>query len=145
MTFTYKSIIKYLPLLLLVFVSGSISAQDDYEIQVYRSETLEKGHTIFELHSNYTPSGNKQYSDNIFPSDKLFHETLEITHGFSDNFEMGVYFFNAIGSNGRTDYAGSHIRPRARIPESFHVDVAFDGYTGKKLALQEAYDLILLL
>jgi DNA-binding response OmpR family regulator len=28
--------------------------------------------------------------------------------------------------------------------ESFHVDVAFDGYTGKKLALQEEYDLILL-
>jgi len=28
--------------------------------------------------------------------------------------------------------------------ESFHVDAAFDGYTGKKLALQEEYDLILL-
>jgi two-component system, OmpR family, copper resistance phosphate regulon response regulator CusR len=28
--------------------------------------------------------------------------------------------------------------------ESFHVDVAFDGYTGKRLALQEEYDLILL-
>jgi hypothetical protein len=123
MVFSFRSIEKYLPLLLLVFLSGSISAQDDYEIQVYRSETLEKGYTIFELHSNYTPSGNKQYSDNIFPSDKLFHETLEITHGFSDNFEMGVYFFNAIGSNGRTGYAGSHIRPRVRIPESWNLPV----------------------
>jgi DNA-binding response OmpR family regulator len=28
--------------------------------------------------------------------------------------------------------------------ESFHVDVAFDGYTGKKLALQEEYDIIIL-
>lgn len=28
--------------------------------------------------------------------------------------------------------------------ESFHVDTAFDGYTGKKLALQEEYDVILL-
>jgi two-component system, OmpR family, copper resistance phosphate regulon response regulator CusR len=28
--------------------------------------------------------------------------------------------------------------------ESFHVDVAFDGYTGKKLALLESYDVILL-
>jgi two-component system, OmpR family, copper resistance phosphate regulon response regulator CusR len=28
--------------------------------------------------------------------------------------------------------------------ESFHVDVAFDGSTGKKLALQEEYDIILL-
>ena len=55
MVFSFRSIEKYLPLLLLVFLSGSISAQDDYEIQVYRSETLEKGYTIFELHSNYTP------------------------------------------------------------------------------------------
>lgn len=28
--------------------------------------------------------------------------------------------------------------------ESFHVDIAFDGYTGRKLASQESYDLILL-
>jgi two-component system copper resistance phosphate regulon response regulator CusR len=28
--------------------------------------------------------------------------------------------------------------------ESYHVDVAFDGFTGKELALQESYDLILL-
>jgi DNA-binding response OmpR family regulator len=28
--------------------------------------------------------------------------------------------------------------------ESFHVEVAFDGYTGKKLAIQEVYDIIIL-
>ncbi|MGC1389834.1 MAG: response regulator transcription factor [Bacteroidales bacterium] len=28
--------------------------------------------------------------------------------------------------------------------ESYHVDVAFDGYTGKKLVLQEVYDIIIL-
>jgi len=28
--------------------------------------------------------------------------------------------------------------------ESFHVEVAFDGYTGKKLAIQETYDIIIL-
>ena len=123
MTFSYKSTIKYLPVLLLVFLFGSISAQDDYEIQVYSSQTAPKGNTLFELHSNFTPVGNKQYSDNIFPSDKIVHETLEITHGFSDIFEMGIYFFNAIGSNGRTGYAGSHIRPRVRIPESWNLPV----------------------
>jgi hypothetical protein len=110
-------------LILLVFFSGNVSAQDDYEIQVYTSETAPKGHTLFELHSNYTLIGNKQYSDNIFPSDKILHETLEITHGFSDIFELGVYFFNAIGSNGRSGYAGSHIRPRIRIPESWNLPV----------------------
>jgi hypothetical protein len=123
MAFSYKLIIKYLLFLLFVFLFKQIAAQDDYEIQVYKSEITEKGHTIFELHSNFTPAGNKQYSDKIFPSDKIFHETLEITHGFSDIFEMGVYFFNALGSNGRSGYGGSHIRPRIKIPESWNLPV----------------------
>lgn len=113
----------YLPFFFLLILSQQIKGQDDYEIQVYRSDLTEKGHTIFELHSNYTPSGNKQYSENIFPSDKLIHETLEITHGFSDIFEMGIYFFNAIGSDGRTGYAGSHIRPRIKVPDSWNLPV----------------------
>jgi len=123
MLHSYDSIKKYLPFLLLVFLSERVAAQDDYEIQVYQSETTEKGYTLFELHSNYTPVGNKQYSDKIFPSDKILHETLEITHGFSDIFELGVYFFNAIGSNGRSGYGGSHIRPRIRAPESWNLPV----------------------
>jgi hypothetical protein len=123
MAFFYRSKSRYLPVLLLFVLSAPAYAQDDYEIQVYNSETMAKGHTLFELHSNFTPSGNKQYSENIFPSDKILHETLEITHGFSDIFEVGFYFFNAIGSNGRTGYAGSHIRPRVRAPESWNLPV----------------------
>ncbi len=123
MTFFVRSIMKCSPVLLMIVLSGSVAAQDDYEIQVYKSDLTEKGHTIFELHSNFTPVGNKQYSDNIFPSDKILHETLEITHGFSDIFEVGVYFFNAIGSNGRSGYGGSHIRPRIKAPESWKLPV----------------------
>jgi hypothetical protein len=123
MIFSFNLGKKYLSVLFLVIISGSIAAQDDYEIQVYNSQTTPKGYTLFELHSNFTPSGNKQYSENIFPSDKIFHETLEITHGFSDIFELGVYFFNAIGSNGRSGYAGSHIRPRIRVPDSWNLPV----------------------
>jgi hypothetical protein len=108
---------KILSVILFILMAGSVKAQDNYEIQVYPAPTTEKGYTLFELHSNFTPVGNKQYSDKIFPSDKIFHETLEITHGFSDFFELGIYFFNAIGSDGRTGYAGSHIRPRFSIPE----------------------------
>ena len=108
-TFLNKSIRIYHTVLLLVILSVPVAAQDDYEIQVYNSDLTEKGHTLFELHSNYTPVGNKQYSDKIFPSDKILHETLEITHGFSDIFELGVYFFNAIGSTGRSGYGGSII------------------------------------
>ena len=123
MSLSYKSIINILTLTLLILYSEQIAAQDDYEIQVYTSDIIQKGHTIFELHSNFTPKGNRQYSENIFPSDKIVHETLEITHGFSDVFEMGIYFFNAIGSNGRSGYGGSHIRPRFKAPESWNLPV----------------------
>lgn len=134
MTSPFNAIKKYIPVLLLVVLSGPIAAQDDYEIQVYNSDLIEKNHTMFELHSNYTPVGNKQYSENVFPSDKILHETIEITHGFSDVFEMGVYFFNAIGSNGRSGYGGSHIRPRVKAPESWNLPVGLS--LGSELGYQ---------
>ena len=59
---TSKKIVKiYLALILLVFFSVNVAAQDDYEIQVYTSETAPKGHTLFELHSNYTLIGNNPW------------------------------------------------------------------------------------
>ncbi len=113
------SIKSVIAVFLLLFVCTKIAAQDNYEIQVYESETQEKGTTFLELHSNFTPVGDKQYSGNIFPSDKIWHETVEITHGFTNCFEIGFYFFNAIRSDGSIGYAGSHIRPRIKFPESF--------------------------
>ena len=61
--------------------------------------------------------------DGVLPTHKVFHETIEITHGFNDWFETGFYFFNAIGSGDRTTYVGSHIRPRVRVPDSWHLPV----------------------
>ena len=123
MTSLFNIALKYFSPFLLAVLSLPVMAQDDYEIQVYKSDLVEKGFTSVELHSNFTPSGNRHYSENIFPSDKIFHETIEVTHAFSHNFEMGIYFFNAIGSNGRTGYGGSHLRPRIKVPESWNLPV----------------------
>lgn len=95
-------------------------SQDNYEIQVYGSETVMPNTTMFELHSNYTFKGSTLTKNGVLPTHQLFHETVEITHGFTKNFEIGFYLFNAIGSEGRTNYVGSHIRPRVRVPESWH-------------------------
>lgn len=40
--------------LLLVLPYRTLCAQDNYEIQVYRSETMAPGVFLTELHSNYT-------------------------------------------------------------------------------------------
>jgi hypothetical protein len=106
--------------LLLTVTVFDVKAQDNYEIQVYGSETVEKGHTMVELHSNYTIEGSKTITNGELPTDHVFHETIEITHGWTTWFETGFYIFNSLGSDGRTAYVGSHIRPRVAAPESWH-------------------------
>lgn len=96
------------------------SAQDNYEIQVYGSPTQEKGSTMFELHSNYTFDGQKNVIDGVRPSNHALHETIEITHGVTDNFEIGFYFFTNYTSTYGYKYVGSHIRPRISVPEKWH-------------------------
>ena len=112
-------------ILLLIMCLNAILAysQDNYEIQVYGSETVEKGKTMFELHSNYTFQGNKEIKDGMLPTNHIIHETIEITHGFTPWFEVGFYLFNAIGDQKRTSYVGSHIRPRISIPKSWGLPV----------------------
>lgn len=97
-----------------------VKAQDNYEIQVYGSETVEAGHTMVELHSNYTANGFKTATNGHLFDNHVFHETIEITHGFTSWFETGFYLFNSVGNQGRTAYVGSHIRPRVAAPEKWH-------------------------
>ncbi|QEM03579.1 hypothetical protein DIU31_008635 [Mucilaginibacter rubeus] len=111
---------KYLCLLILVFYALELKAQDNYEIQVYGSETVEKGKTMFELHSNYTLNGSKTVTSGELPTNHVVHETVEITHGWTTWFETGFYIFNSIGDAGRTAYVGSHIRPRVAAPSSWN-------------------------
>jgi hypothetical protein len=108
-------------------------AQANYEIQVYGSETVAPGHTMLELHSNYTSDGSTRTENGVLPTNHVFHETVEITHGFTSWFEIGLYFFNTIGSDRRTNYVGSHIRPRIALPAKYHWPV------GLSLSLEGGY------
>ena len=104
-------------LLLSFFISSNIFSQADNEIQVYASPTTLPGLTIFELHNNYTFTGNKFLADK--KSARWFNSTLEITHGFGKNFEMGFYIFTGIKPGGGFAYLGNHIRPRVTVPEDW--------------------------
>src|SRR6202165_1091197 len=72
---------------------SSAHAQENYEIQVYPYETVEPGHTMVELHSNFTFQGSKSTTDGTLPTNHQLHETIEITHGFTDWFETGFFIF----------------------------------------------------
>ncbi|MBS1917048.1 MAG: hypothetical protein JST87_12295 [Bacteroidetes bacterium] len=106
-------------ILIALFFPLFTAAQDNYEIQVYGSETVAKHSTMVELHSNFTFDGQKQIQNDVLPTQHILHETVEITHGFTDWFEVGFYFFNAIGDDKRTTYVGSHIRPRVAVPQNW--------------------------
>jgi hypothetical protein len=108
-------------LLIILFFVVKLKAQNNYEIQVYGADLVAPGRTMFELHSNFTLSGTK--TTDLFgelPTNHVDHETIEITHGWTNWFETGFYIFNSIGSDGRTSYVGSHIRPRVAAPEDWH-------------------------
>jgi hypothetical protein len=106
-------------LLIAVASPRGARAQENYEIQVYGSETMARGVTMFELHSNYTLNGSKlSLSDPLSPTNHAIHETLEITHGFNDWSELGFYWFTSVPSGQSFQWVGTHLRPRVRVPES---------------------------
>ena len=113
-----------LALLLVLFTlcvrPQSASAQENYEIQVYGSETMAPGTTMFELHSNFATSGRKFTENGLLPTHHQLHETVEITHGFNSWSELGVYFFTSAAQGQSVRYVGSHLRPRVRAPESWN-------------------------
>jgi len=75
---------------------------------------------MVELHSNYTIDGNKTVINGVLPSHHAFHETLEVTRGFTPWFETAFYVFTSIQPGQGWEWVGDHIRPRARIPEEWH-------------------------
>jgi hypothetical protein len=95
-------------------------AQDNYEIQVYGYDLVDRGHTMVELHSNFTVDGSKEIIDGTYPTNHAEHETVEITHGFNDWFECGFYIFTSITEGQGWQWVGDHIRPRVAVPKRWH-------------------------
>jgi hypothetical protein len=113
------------PVLLLLFLAvlpgaESLRAQENYEIQVYGSELVDRGRTMFEVHSNFTASGRSNVVDSLVPTEHAWHETLEITHGFTSWLEVGFYTFMSANPGNGWSWVGNHIRPRVTIPKSWH-------------------------
>lgn len=114
------------------FIMGA-QAQDNYEIQVYGSETVAAGDLMAELHSNFTGDGRRAIVNGVLPTDHAVHETLELTQGITPWFEVGGYVFTSIRSGQGWEWVGDHIRPRVRVPEDWHWPV------GVSLSLEGGY------
>lgn len=98
-------------------------AQENFEIQVYGSETVAPGSTMVELHSNVAAEGSRRTENGVLRTQGAFHETLEITQGIASWFETGLYVFTSIQPDTSWEWVGTHIRPRVRAPESWELPV----------------------
>jgi hypothetical protein len=115
-------------------------AQGNYEIQVYGSDLVSPGKTMVELHSNFTFQGSKTQQDGVLPTNHQLHETIEITHGFTDWFETGFYIFTSAQNGQGLDWVGDHIRPRFRVPKKWNWPVGVSvsqeiGYQRRKYSV----------
>jgi Putative MetA-pathway of phenol degradation len=97
----------------------SARAQDNYEIQVYGSDTVPARSLMVELHSNFAFTGSKAEVHGVLPSEHALHETLELTYGWNAWFETGFYVFTSARSGDGWQWVGDHIRPRVRAPSSW--------------------------
>jgi len=103
-----------------LFSSLPLSAQGNYEIQVYGSDTVPPDSTMVELHSNFTAIGQRYEILGVYPTYHQEHETLEITQGINDWAEVGFYVFTSEQNGHGVQWVGDHIRPRVRVPTSWH-------------------------
>ena len=103
-----------------LFFSGGAAAQENFEIQVYPSQTVAPGRTMIELHSNMAIRGTTDKTEGVWPTQGALHATLEITHGFTPWFEMAVYLLTSMQPDMDWRWVGNHLRPKIRVPESWN-------------------------
>jgi hypothetical protein len=100
--------------------SRAARAQDNYEIQVYPSETMTPRTLLTELHSNFTVQGSTSTQFGMLPTQGQEHETVEFTEGVNDWSEVGFYVFTSEKNGSGVQWVGDHIRPRVRVPPRWH-------------------------
>jgi hypothetical protein len=99
-----------------IMISGA-QAQGNYEVQVYGAGLVPRANTMVEFHTNFTPRGPLVVDPAVQPDEHALHETLEVTHGFTDWLEVGGYLFMSGRSGDGWQWVGDHIRPRLSVPE----------------------------
>ena len=126
--------------LVLALAAGvAAQAQDNYEIQVYGSETVAPGTLMVETHSNFSAIGSKPLpgskytSEGTYPTNHAERETLELTQGLTPWSEVGFYLFTTTNQAEGFQWVGDHIRPRVRAPEKWHWPV------GASLSMEFGY------
>jgi hypothetical protein len=115
---------------LLAASAGRAQAQNLFEVQVFPDEILGRGETALELHNVVMPSGTRLADEMPDPSTHL-HLSFEVSHGWTNTFETGVFVETSPSSEDRhAALTGFHFRPKFRLAEwppfPFHVSISLE-------------------
>jgi hypothetical protein len=108
-------------------VAREAATQNLFEVQVFPDETVGAGQTEVEFHNVLIPA---EMAATAPGSDSgHVHLSVELTHGWSDRFETGVFLESAPNAGDpHPSLAGWHIRPKLRFPPAswfpFHVSAS---------------------
>lgn len=106
-----------------VLSAALLRAQDNYVIQVYSSENVARGVTLFELHNNFTIQGHRATEDGLLATARSWHETLEVTRGFTPWFESSIQILSSANTAYGWKLVGVHLRPQFIAPEKWNLPV----------------------
>jgi len=99
------------------------AGENNFEIIVHPSETVEAGHVEVELHSNMAVSGTTQKMDGVLPTQHALNESLEVAYGFTPWLETSVYSAVSVQPGMDGQWVGERLFPRVRAPESWGLPV----------------------
>lgn len=118
---------QLLIVLALGLIPARVVAQDNFEIQVYDSETAGPWRVGLETHLIYIARGATAVSaDGQAPTDHQFHLTFEPHVGIGTWVELGMYLQTAVVPDSGFEYAGVKFRCKLRLDEKLagHIGLA---------------------
>jgi hypothetical protein len=97
--------------------TGTASAQDFFELEVFDAEPLAAGNYEIGVHMNGAPSGSSGAPAGG-ASHRPAHVSVEVTRGWTSRFETAVFLQTApFGSKESLSFAGGHVRGTVRLGE----------------------------
>jgi hypothetical protein len=103
--------------------SADASAQDLFELEVFRYESAAPGEYEVEFHTNAMSRGTSTPAS-VAANHRPVHMSVEVTRGWTERVETAIFVQTApFGSNGSARFAGGHLRTKYRLGETSRVPI----------------------
>jgi hypothetical protein len=103
---------------LALLAASEASAQDLFELEVFRYDSTPAGGYEIEFHTNAMSKGS--IAPNMASANhRPVHMSIEVTRGWTEQLETALFVQTApFGSNGSARFAGGHLRAKYRFGET---------------------------